>query len=159
MINVWVSAFLNPHGLPGQVMTAVQQGRFTLLESEALLAELAEVLARPRMARRHRRGSEQIAAFVGALRQDSEPVQLTGTIHICRDPADDAVIETAIRGGAACVVSGDRDAHAREVVDYLAARGVVVLTVREFVMRLETTEALEQAGGDIDASGSGSQGG
>src|SRR5207248_2993221 len=103
-------AFLNPHGIPGQVVTALQQARFTLLTSEALLTELAGVLARPRLARRHRQGTEQITAFIEALRQDSMPVSLAGSVRVCRDPADDAVLETAIVGGARCLVSGDRDA-------------------------------------------------
>lgn len=98
--NVWVSAFLNPHGAPGQVATALSQGRFAAVASEFLLTELADVLARPRIVRRHGRGAEQINAFVGALRQDAEIVALTGTVHVCRDPVDDAVLATAILGGA-----------------------------------------------------------
>jgi len=139
--NVWVSAFLNPHGLPGQLLTAFQQARFTVSTSEPLLAELAEVLARPRLARRHGRGMEQIAAFVEALRQDAEMIHPTGSIRVCRDPDDDVLIETALLAGSECLVSGDRDTQAREVVAYLEAAGIRVLTVREFLAELEVAGA------------------
>jgi putative PIN family toxin of toxin-antitoxin system len=141
--NVSVSAFLNPRGLPCQLITALQQGRFTLVTSEPMLSELADVLTRPRLVNRHRRTGEQVAVFVEALRQSAEIVPLLGEVHVCRDPDDDAVLETALLGDAAYVVSGDQDTQAREVVEYLAASGIRVLTVREFLALLETADAPE----------------
>ncbi|MBI2964738.1 MAG: PIN domain-containing protein [Chloroflexi bacterium] len=44
--NVWVSAILNPSGLPGAVLRALKDGRFTLDSCEHLLDEIEEVLAR-----------------------------------------------------------------------------------------------------------------
>jgi putative PIN family toxin of toxin-antitoxin system len=142
--NIWVSAFLNPHSLPGELVTALQAARFTLVTSEPLLDELSDVLSRPRLARYHRRDREQVVAFVEALRQDAESVALTGTVQVCRDPDDDALLETAILGGVSCVVSGDQDTQAREVVEYLIARGIRVLTVREFLAELVAAEASKQ---------------
>ena len=152
--NVWVSAFLNPHGLPGQLVTALQQARFTLSTSEPLLAELAEVLSRPRLARRHERATEQILAFVEALRGDAEMILPAGSIRVCRDPDDDVLIETALLADAQCVVSGDRDTQAREVIEYLEAAGIRVLTVREFLAELEAADASDRAA-DHGSSGAG----
>ena len=42
--NVWVSAFLNPHGFPAQVLNALKEGRFKLILSEPLVNELLDVL-------------------------------------------------------------------------------------------------------------------
>jgi uncharacterized protein len=53
--NIWVSAFLNPHSILGELARALQAAHFTLVTSEPLLDELSEVLSRPRLARRHRR--------------------------------------------------------------------------------------------------------
>jgi putative PIN family toxin of toxin-antitoxin system len=101
-----------------------------------MLVELLDVLVRPRLVARHGRSAEQVAAFVQALRQEAEVVSIPGTVHICRDPDDDVVIETAILGSAIYVVSGDRDTQARDLVEYLEARGIRVLTVREFLAEL-----------------------
>lgn len=49
--NVWVSAVLNRSGSPALVLAALKTRRFALLTSEPLLAELAEILTRPRIAR------------------------------------------------------------------------------------------------------------
>jgi putative PIN family toxin of toxin-antitoxin system len=43
--NVWVSAFLTPHGYPAKVYQAAHDERFYPLISEPLLDELADVLA------------------------------------------------------------------------------------------------------------------
>jgi uncharacterized protein len=136
--NVSVSAFLNPRGLPGQLIEALQQRRFTLVISEPMLQELAEVLVRPRLVERHRRSTEQIGVFVEMLREEAEVVAVSGTVHVCRDPDDDMVLETALVGGAVYVVSGDHDTQAREVVEYLEASGVRVLRVREFLAVLDS---------------------
>ena len=48
--NVLVSAFLNPTGAPAQVLTLLLAGELKLLVDERILAEYAEVLARPRFA-------------------------------------------------------------------------------------------------------------
>jgi putative PIN family toxin of toxin-antitoxin system len=59
--NVWVSAVLNESGLPARVLEAYLAGRFTLVVSEPMLEEMAEVMARPRLVRRHGRSPERIA--------------------------------------------------------------------------------------------------
>jgi len=49
--NVLVSAAISPAGPPRQILTAWTDERFELIVSSALLAELAEVLARPKFRR------------------------------------------------------------------------------------------------------------
>ena len=43
------------------------------------------------------------------LRRVSVIVPIQGRLRQCRDPKDDKVIETAIQGNAAILVSGDAD--------------------------------------------------
>jgi uncharacterized protein len=45
--NIIVSALLVPHGGPGRVLSEIE-GRASLLASEATLAEMREVLHRPK---------------------------------------------------------------------------------------------------------------
>jgi ADP-ribose pyrophosphatase YjhB (NUDIX family) len=47
--NVWVSAFINPHGHPAKLKDAWLNQQFQVVVSVPLLDEIAEVLARPRI--------------------------------------------------------------------------------------------------------------
>ena len=107
--NVWVSALLNPSGPPAAVRHALQQQRFVLVSSEPLLAELAEVLARPRFAQVYRVTRAEVIELVALVRERGDLVSVTGSVRICRDPDDDAVVETALNGRADALVTRDDD--------------------------------------------------
>jgi putative PIN family toxin of toxin-antitoxin system len=49
--NVLISARLSPRGAPGRLLAAWLDGRFEMIASPALLAELAGVLERPKFRR------------------------------------------------------------------------------------------------------------
>lgn len=83
--SVWVSAVLNPSGPPAHVLEALQDGRFSLVTSEPLLAELADVIVRPRLVRRYNLTTEKVTAVLRVLRE-SELTEVTGTVRVCRDP-------------------------------------------------------------------------
>ena len=135
--NVWISALLNPAGAPAAVRIALRQGRFSLVSSDPLLAEVATVLARPRFARRYGITPADVAALVALLRERAEVVPVSGSLHLCRDPDDDTVIETALNGHADALVTRDDDLKgASEIAAALAERGVAVLTVRRFLADL-----------------------
>ena len=141
--SVWVSAILNPSGPPARILEAFEDGRFSLVVSEPLLTELAEVISRPRLVRRYRLTPEKTAAMFRTLRE-GELTEIAGTVHVCRDPDDDMVIETAINGRADMLVSRDDDLkRSPEVTATLAEHGIRVLSVQRFLDALD--EADEQA--------------
>ena len=84
--NVWISALLNPAGAPARILAALQAERFALVTSETVLDELERVRARPRIRRRLGVASTAPAQLAAFLRQRGEVVQVTGTMHLCRDP-------------------------------------------------------------------------
>jgi putative PIN family toxin of toxin-antitoxin system len=134
--NVWVSAAIKPRGLPGQILSAYRADQFTLLVSEPLLDELAEVLGRPKFVRRGI-SSQDVEELLALLRSGAEHVSVGGTIRVCRDPEDDVVIETAIGGRADVLISGDHDlTQMAEVAECLARAGIRVVTVRPFLQEL-----------------------
>lgn len=77
-------------------------------------------------------------AFVAALGLRSANVRIPGAIHLCRDPDDDALIETATAaaGRADYLVTGDADLRAPEVAEFLAGYECRVVTVAEFLAAL-----------------------
>jgi uncharacterized protein len=66
------------------------------------------------------------------LRTLSEVIQPGIVISDCEDPDDNRILEAAVAGKAAYIVSGDR-----HLLRMKAFRGVRILTVNEFIDRVE----------------------
>jgi uncharacterized protein len=140
--NVWVSGVLSRSGGPARIIDAFIDGRFTLVTSEPLLGEGADVLSRPRIARQSRFTPEEVADLVAAMRDLGEVVPISGQRGLCRDPNDDAVIETAISALSDILVSGDHDLIDDAAVrSLLAATGIRLLTIAELVLELDDAES------------------
>ncbi|MCY0899912.1 MAG: putative toxin-antitoxin system toxin component, PIN family [Firmicutes bacterium] len=95
--NVWVSGLLNWYGTPARVLNAYRDLRFTVVTSEPLLEELMEVLRRPNIVRKYGVTDEDVQGLQELLRRHAVVVPIHHTVHICRDPDDNGVIETAER--------------------------------------------------------------
>ena len=107
--------------------------------SEFLFAELAGALERPRIQRR-RTAQDNASELVSLLRSRARTAIPPGRLHLCRDPKDDPLIETAIVGGARYLVSRDEDlTRDLDLVDSLLVEyGIEVLTVARFLELLDT---------------------
>jgi uncharacterized protein len=135
--NVWISAFINARGGPARVLAAFLAGRFEALISQPLLDELRAAVSRRHIRRRCRFDDAQIAYVLQRLAV-CETIELQGGLHLCRDPKDNMVLETAMLGGADAVVSRDDDLK-RDLmlIRYLHAAGIEVMSVAHFLQRLE----------------------
>ena len=115
--NVLISAALarSPQAPAAQIFDAALDGRLELITSPMLLAEVTDVLHRPRL-RRYLSGDEA-DRFVADLRVEFAFVADAPQPHqrLCRDPADDYLVALTLHVQAAALVSGDRDLH--ELVD------------------------------------------
>jgi len=89
------------------VLEAWRSGKFQVLMSEALLAELEEVSQRSRL-RRHI-DKEDVQDLLDRLRWSAEFVEPITIPPHCRDPKDHPFLATAIDGQADAIVSGDSD--------------------------------------------------
>ena len=104
--NVTISALLFTDSVPGRAfIRALEQG--TILVSVALVGELSRVLGRGRFDRYVTRDERD--EFLESLIRESNLIEITETIQVCRDPKDDQVLELAVNGGASCIVTGDAD--------------------------------------------------
>ena len=141
--NVWISALLNPAGHPARIRQALEEGRFSLVASEPILQELARVVGRPRLARRYPAGADDVERLVALTRRAAiELAEVSGSVHLCRDPRDDMFIETAVAGRADVLVSRDDDLkRAPEVATILAEHGIRVLSVQQFLDLLDEADA------------------
>ncbi len=137
--NVWISSLLNPLGFPAQIRKAFVEGAFTAVVSEPILEEIAHSLARPRIRRKYAVTDENILEFLILINERAEHVSLPGSVKICRDKDDDAVIETAIQGSARYIVSRDDDLRRdTDVSAFLSRYGVSVLSIADFLEAIKT---------------------
>ena len=104
--NVFVSAIILPLSLPRRAVDqALDNG--VLLFSAATIAELEEVLRRPKFDRYVIREERQF--FLSQLASTGEFVQIIQLVRECRDPNDDKFLEVALNGRADVIVTGDAD--------------------------------------------------
>jgi putative PIN family toxin of toxin-antitoxin system len=104
--NVIISALLFNDSIPGQAFfRALDDG--IILMSQSLAEELDDVLAREKFDRYVT--LEERERFLEGLIRESELVEITDTLLACRDPKDDRILELAVNGNAAFIVTGDDD--------------------------------------------------
>jgi len=110
--NILVSALLWG-GIPKQLLDAGRNRRLTLLTGAALVAELEEVLGRPKFAGRLARAGTSVDALLEGyldLVHFVHAPPLAGIILAgSRDPKDDTVLACALAATAELIVSGDQD--------------------------------------------------
>lgn len=107
--NVVVSALLWG-GKPREIFDAARNQRVTLYTSAVLIAELEEVLARPKFAQRIASiGSAPDALVAGYRALAGFVIPLALPYPGSDDPDDDHVIAAALGARADLIVSGDRD--------------------------------------------------
>jgi putative PIN family toxin of toxin-antitoxin system len=134
---VWVSAFINVSGAPAQVIDAFLADQFVPVISNELFDEIREVLYRPRILRRWQVRSNAVATVLTLLADRAIQVIPTSSLHLCRDPDDDVLLETAILGSVQYFVSRDDDIKRdRELMTRLRESGVEVLSVAQFLRLL-----------------------
>lgn len=104
---MWVAAAITPGGVCGQLLQAAIGGRWQPVVSPLLLAELDEVLARPKF--RRWLGADESQQFVADLKVLADEVDDPGTQPTERsvDPDDDFVVALAEVAHAEALVSGD----------------------------------------------------
>jgi uncharacterized protein len=116
--NVVVSGVIKEEGPPGQILRRLFQARqFISVTSLEILAEIREVLQRPKVRRYHGWTDEEIDEFVTFLYAESDVTEGTLTVNIARDPQDNKFLACASEGNADYLVSGDDDLLQIEVFE------------------------------------------
>ena len=102
--NVWVSALVFG-GIPRRVFELVIEQGISIAASEAIFTEVRRIL--------HQKFPDFIDDFEALLVALSANLRVVSlgeiTVQASRDPDDNAVIETALKGHASFVISGDKD--------------------------------------------------
>ena len=128
--NILIGALITKDTPPDRLYQAWLRGEIEPVTSAAQLAEMADVLARPRI--RRLVDADEATAIVEniatrALVLDAEP-----EMDLSPDPTDNPILAAAIAGKADLVVSGDK----KHVLSLGDVQGIPVVTAREAVQRL-----------------------
>ncbi len=128
--GVAVSAVLLPRSVPRRAFdAAASHGR--LLVSVATIAELDEVLRRPKFDRYVTEA--QRIEFLASLVRQAEEVEVVNTISDCADPDDNKFLELAASGRATHILASDQD-----LLTLHPYRGIAILRPQDFLDSLKS---------------------
>jgi putative PIN family toxin of toxin-antitoxin system len=128
--NVLVSALIQSDSVPGAVVDAWFEDRFTVLTHVLQIDELREVSRRPHVRGRFRRS--QAGRLINDLRADAEMIDRLPLVRRSVDSFDDFLLALCEAGGADYLVTGDKTG----LLALGAHRGTTILTARAFLDRL-----------------------
>jgi len=135
--NILVSAALKRGGNPDTLLRRWIAGDFLIVTSPAAIAELSDVLNRPRIREKYRLTDQDIRDFVRQFSRQAVLVSGTSVSGVVvADPKDDVFISCAAEGRARYIVSGDHH--------LLALRCYERIRVRTAARFLRTLERLER---------------
>ena len=137
--NVLVSAILAPEGPPAQILSLVKNGAVELVFSPPTMAEVLQVLQRPKLIdlmRKHDVDPEEAENFIQALAGISliVPGELK-VENISDDPNDNMFLACALEGEAQFIVSGDR--HLTDLKNF---QGIPIGSPAEFLRSIQRDE-------------------
>jgi uncharacterized protein len=121
--NIWISFLIGKllAGLDDYIL----DGQLEVLVSDEQLEEITTVLRRTKF--RKYFSSDDIEEFLSLLYKTSVVVDIHHAVKDCRDEKDNFILETAIRGRADYIVTGDKD-----LLVLNPYRGKKIIEFREF---------------------------
>ncbi len=131
--NIWVS-FLIGRLLAG-LDDYILDGLLEVVLSEEQLEEISTVLRRPKF--RQHFSADDIEEFLSLLYKSACIVEIHHTIRDCRDEKDNFLLETAIRGKANYIVTGDKDLlvlnpyRGKKIIGFKEFEGVIKTAKRK----------------------------
>lgn len=129
--NTVVSAFLWG-GTPRAILDAARSETLTLFTSGALIAELEDVLARDKFAKRIAAVGSSVPEMLGDYLSLAHLVRpRTRPPAVVRDPDDNQVIACALAAEAEVLVSGDGD-----LLTLSSYQGIRILSAAQMLHRL-----------------------
>lgn len=124
---VFVRALINPHGRWGRLLFGYCD-RYVLVLSPEIVREILDVLYRSSLRERFPQIDEVAVDRALAIIEAAEVVEPAKQLAVCRDPNDNKFFECALEGGAAYIVSEDKD-----ILDVGAYEGIRTVSASQFM--------------------------
>ena len=128
--NILIGALITKGTPPARLYQAWLRNEIELVTSTAQLAELTDVLARPRL---HKfLDADEAAAIVKNIGSRALVLAELPLVRLSPDPKDNPILATAIAAEADLIVSGDE----RHMLSLGEVEGIPVVTAREALERI-----------------------
>ncbi len=124
--NILISSVLIKFGNPRKIFEKFLNGEFILIESEEMLAEIRDVLFRPKFNYISLIEKENFIKNLLSLCNIVEPKQKIDIIK--DDPDDNIILECALEGNADYIISGDE--HLLGLKEF---KGIKIISPKEFL--------------------------
>jgi len=126
--NVYISAILFGRK-PEEIRKLSQEGKIEFLVSEAIIAEVAEVLRK-----KFDWESWQISQIINEIRETTTLVIPGQTLSVIKkDEGDNCILECAAEGKAQYIISGDK----RHLLPLKEYQGIKILSPAEFLREMK----------------------
>lgn len=130
--NVLVSGLFAESGSIAELMALWIEGRFELVTSEEILAELYRVLHKPTIQEHFKPSEDDVTEYLNVLREEAFITPGRYQIdRIKKDPTDNVFLACALEANADFIVSGDK--HLRDLKQY---QNIKIIDVKGFVERI-----------------------
>ena len=126
--NQLVSSLLSTRGPQSRLIDAWRRRAFVLFMTLGQLEEVAEILDRPKIARKYPISLTDRQAFLDLLRSEAIVLADERAPGVCRDPDDDYLLGCAAAGGVDYLVTADAD-----LLSVGRYRGVSIVDARQFL--------------------------
>ena len=128
--NILIGALITKGTPPDQLYQAWLRGQIELVTSTAQMAEVANVLTRPRLQKYL--DVEEAAAIVENMDTRALVLDTLPNVSLSPDPKDDPILATAIAGKVDLIVSGDK----KHMLALGEVEGIPIVTARDALDRL-----------------------
>lgn len=128
--NILIGALITKGTPPDGLYQAWLKGEIELVTSAAQIAELANVLARPRLQKYI--DADEAAAIVENIDTRAIILDAPPDVDLSPDPKDNPILAAAIAGKADLIVSGDK----KHMLALGEAEGIPIVTARDALDRL-----------------------
>jgi len=108
--NLLLSGLAGPNSTPGRIISAWGNHSFDIVTSEFQLAEIARVMAYPKVRKLLQWDEVEVQTFIRQLCLRVEIADISDIdAQVPTDPDDSPILATLIAAKADCLVSGDKD--------------------------------------------------
>ena len=135
--NILIGALITKDTPPDRLYRAWLRSEIELVTSTAQLAEITDVIARPRLQRFL--DPDEAAAIVANIGARALVLDAPPSVSLSPDPDDNPILAAAIAGKADLIVSGDK----KHMLALVRAQGIPIVTAREALDRLGSRNGLE----------------
>ena len=123
--NILISALITRNTPPDKLYQAWLRGEIELVISDAQVAEIYDVLSRPRL--RRFLDADEADAIAENIATRALIITELPVVNVSPDPKDNPVLASAIAGKAELIVSGDK----KHMLDLGEVEGIPIVTARK----------------------------